>query len=219
MGRAARRLGRGFGAAGGAAHRRRDPRQHRRHVGAQGAGQGRQHLPPALPAALGRRRALPVAAGALRGHAAGQWRPARPAAAQGRAQVHGRVQGRAAGEAALRRQTRSGADRLARHLFLCLHRSRAQRRGRALARPVRPDHRRHPAGRRAPVPAAERQAAVGDLAVPVPPVPVAGGLTPRPAGLAPRRPLYTLLRRGDVRRARAGMMAGYDSSTASASLT
>ncbi len=179
----------------------RDPRQHRGHVGAQRAGARGQHLPAALPPALARRRAVPEPAGALRGDAHGQRRPARAAAPAGRAQVHGGVQGRSARKTALRRQTRSRAEHIARQVFLCLHRSRAQRRGGPLAGPVRPDGRWKGTGRPAPVPAARRQATVGNLALPVPPVPVADGLrrltrgappaAKRAAGKAPP-PLHTI---------------------------
>ena len=91
---------------------------------------------PAEPAAAGQRLDLhyrlhwladepyPDRPRPLRRHAPRQWRPARPAAPQGRAQVHGRVHGRAAGQAALRREAGAGAVGLARDVLLHLHRGR-----------------------------------------------------------------------------------------------
>ncbi len=75
--RTAGRMGQGLGPARRDPDRRRDPRQHRRHVGAGGTRAGRPILRIALPHALGGGRALSDVARPLRGDPPRQWRPGR----------------------------------------------------------------------------------------------------------------------------------------------
>ena len=103
-----RGLGQGIDPALRNSDRRRNSRQCRGDVGAGKADSGRRRAEAELPPALARRRALSAQARALRRHAAGARRPARPAAPEGRAQVRGGVSGRTARDPALRGQARNG---------------------------------------------------------------------------------------------------------------
>src|SRR3546814_12822534 len=82
LGRAIGRLGPRRGAARGDSDRRRDPRQHLRHVDSRRTARRRQPYRARLTSALARRRALSERAGTLSGDAARARRPGGPAAPQ-----------------------------------------------------------------------------------------------------------------------------------------
>ena len=110
--RAAGRLGPGLDPARRDPDRRRDPRQHRRHVGSGGARRAPVRRSNSAIACTGRRtspiRPRSPAVVATRLGNGGQ---AGTVAPEGRAQVHGRVQGRAPDQAADRRDPASRCSR------------------------------------------------------------------------------------------------------------
>ena len=91
--------------------RRRDPRQRGGDVGAGPAGAGGGRAAPQLPPLLARQFPFPVEA-RHRGRDPARARgPARPAAAEGRAEIHGRVSRRPAGGPSLWREARARRHR------------------------------------------------------------------------------------------------------------